>query len=141
MKKASLTVALLFALLAVTGCKSINETARKVSDDLGNKAISASAFVDIWQITPSDPASNAAPTGKKVTIIGNINSVPVAAQAGEELKDYAEYERTETPAWYNRDNVTVVERLRWTSDNSSELQKAFATKFGLELNNAEPQVK
>lgn len=115
-----------------TGCQAMSDTAQKVSDDLGNKAINGYAFIDIWKITPSDPVANGAPSGKKVTIIGNFSSVPVVQGKGEIVLDFIEYENTETPAWYNKDNVTKVERLRWTSKNSSELQKAFLGKFKLD---------
>lgn len=119
-------------LICTGGCQAMSDTAQKVSDDLGNNAINASALIDIWKITPSDPVTNGAPSGKKVTVIGNISSVPVVQGENETLKDYAEYEKTKTPAWYNKDNVTTVERLRWTSSNSIELQKAFLKKFEVE---------
>lgn len=118
------------------GCQAMSNTAQKISDDLGNKAINGYAFIDIWKITPSDPVANGAPSGKKVTIIGNFSSVPVVQRKGEIVLDFIEYENTETPAWYNKDNVTKVERLRWTSKNSSELQKAFLEKFKLDNSTA-----
>jgi len=122
----------LVTLLCVTGCTQLAETAQKVSDDLGDKAIDASALVDIWKIETSDSTANGSPTGKKITVIGKVSSIPVTQKAGEELKDYVDYEKTETPAWYNADNVTKVERLRWTSNDTTELQKSLLKKLGIE---------
>jgi len=124
-----IAVAAFVASIALSGCTAVSDSVQKISDDLGDKALNASALIDIWKITPSDPVTNSMPSGKKVTVIGNVSSVPVVEKEGESLKDYIEYEKTSTPAWYNKDNVTVVERLRWTTGASTELQKAFLEKF------------
>ena len=132
MKKILLSLIIaLTALFALAGCTQLAETAQKVSDDLGDKAIDASALIDIWKIETSDSTANGSPTGKKITVIGKVSSIPVTQKAGEELKDYVDYEKTETPAWYNSDNVTKVERLRWTSNNTTELQKSLLMKLGI----------
>ena len=132
MKKilASLSVALL-ALFALTGCTQLAETAQKVSDDLGDSVHDGYALVDIWKVTGSDAAANGSPSGKKVTVIGKISSIPVVQHEGTKVLDYVEYEKTRTPAWYNSNNVTEVERLRWTSKDTAELQKSFLSKFGI----------
>jgi len=118
---------LLFVLsvlsVILSGCQSMSDAAQKMSDDLGDKALQAHAFVDIWKITPSDPATNSAPTGKKITIIGDIKSIPLVSKNGELVKNYAEYRKTETPAWYNSSNVTKEESFIATGDNVEDLKK------------------
>ena len=49
-----------------------------------------------------------------------------------------DYEKTETPAWYNADKVTKVERLRWTSNDTTELQKSLLKKLGIEPVDSQP---
>lgn len=115
-------------LVALAGCQAMSETAQKVSDDLGDRALQAHAFVDIWKVTPSDPSTNSSPTIKKITIIGDIKSIPLTAKEGEIIKDYAEYSYTETPAWYNSSNVTKEERFTGTGDNTKEVV-AYAKKM------------
>lgn len=115
-------------IVALTGCQAMSDTVKKVSDDLGDKALQAHAFVDIWKVTPSDPSTNSAPTVKKVTVIGDIKSIPLTAKEGETVKDYAEYSYTETPAWYNSSNVTKEERFTGTGDNAKEVA-AYAKKM------------
>jgi len=44
------------------------------------------------------------------------------------VKDYAEYRKTKTPAWYNADNVTEEEVFIVTGDNASELKAWFKAK-------------
>ena len=109
-------------LWGCAGCTAMSETTQKISDDLGDKALQANALIDIWKITPSDPMSNSMPTVKKITIIGNIKSIPLTARNGETIKDYAEYSRSVTPAWYNRDNVTEVETLILTGASVQLIQ-------------------
>jgi len=117
----------IFSLLAVivvvfmTGCNATSSAVKKVADEFGDSAHSGSVLIDIWQITPSDPTTNSAPTGKKVTIIGNIDSVPLVGKEGETVKDFAKYRKTKTPAWYNSDNVTEEEIFIFTGDNAKEL--------------------
>ena len=111
------------------GCTAISDTAQKISDDLGDKALQADAFIDIWKITPSDPMSNSLPTIKKITIIGNIKSIPLVARTGETVKDYAEYHKTVTPAWYNRNNITEVETLILTGENTKLISDFIAWKI------------
>ena len=113
-----------FVVLILSGCQTMSDTAQKVSDDLGDKALQAHAFVDVWKVTPSDPASNGAPTGKKVTIIGDVKSIPLTSDtaSGKIVKDYAEYRKTKTPAWYNADNVTEEEYFIATGDNTAEVK-------------------
>ena len=110
--------------LLLAGCQAMSDTAQKVSDDLGDKALQAHAFVDVWKVTPSDPASNGAPTGKKVTIIGDVKSIPLTSDtvSGKIVKDYAEYRKTKTPAWYNSDNVTEEEYFIATGDSTAEVK-------------------
>ena len=103
------------------GCNAMSKTAQKMADEFGDSVHSGSVLVDIWQITPSDPTTNSAPTGKKVTIIGKIDSIPVVAKNGETVKDYAKYQKTETPAWYNSGNVTKEEVFICTGDNAKEV--------------------
>jgi hypothetical protein len=101
----------------------MSDTAQKISDDLGDKATQANAFVHIIKITPSDPATNSAPTVKDITVIGSIKSIPLVSKNGELVKNYAEYRYTETPAWYNSSNVTKEECYIATGDNVEELKK------------------
>lgn len=110
--------------LLLAGCQAMSDTAQKVSDDLGDKALQAHAFVDVWKVTPSDPTNNGAPSGKKVTIIGDVKSIPLTSDAnsGKLVKDYAEYRKTKTPAWYNADNVTEEEVFIATGDNIAEVK-------------------
>lgn len=110
-------------LVFLTGCASTNETFRKISDDLGDKAMQAHAFVDIWKIETSDSTANGSPTGKKITIIGDIKSIPLTSRQGEMVKDYAEYRSTETPAWYNSSNVTKETTIIFTGDSAKELKE------------------
>lgn len=112
----------MLAALVLTGCKSMSETAQKLSDDLGDKAQQGFAFIDIWKVTPSDPATNSSPTIKKITIIGDVKSIPMTSKTGETVKDYAEYRKTKTPAWYNSDNVTEEESFIATGDSVKELK-------------------
>jgi len=136
-----------FFAVFLSGCKSTASAVKKISDDLGDKVVQAHAFVDIWQITPSDPASNSAPTGKKVTVIGDIKSIPLVAKNGQTVKDYAEYRKTVTPAWYNAQNVTTEETLVCTGDNAKELMAFVKQKLELDKrkqansNNAEDTSK
>lgn len=137
MKTLIASLFVLAALIFAAGCTQLADTAQKVSDDLGDKAIDASALIDIWKIETSDATANGSPTGKKITVIGKVSSIPVTEKAGESLKDYVDYEKTETPAWYNAENVTKIERLRWTSDDTTELQKSLLKKLGIESADAE----
>jgi hypothetical protein len=123
----TLTVALL-ALFALAGCTQLAETAQKVSDDLGDKALQAHAFVDIWKVETSDSTANGSPTGKKITIIGDVKSIPMTSKDGATVKDYAEYRKTKTPAWYNSDNVTEEETFIGTGDNAKEVAAFFKAK-------------
>ena len=133
MKNAVFTaIVALFALVAVTGCSQLAETTQKVSDDFGDSAHDGYALVDIWKVTASDATANGSPSGKKVTVIGKISSIPIVEHEGTKVLNYVEYEKTKTPAWYNAENVTEVERLRWTSKDTNELQKAMMKKFEIE---------
>lgn len=124
MKRSMFLIGLLAAvMLFASGCKSMSDTAQKISDDLGDKALQAHAFVDIWKFTPSDPATNSSPSVKKVTIIGDVKSIPLTSKNGEYVKNYAEYRYTETPAWYNSSNVTKEECYIATGDNVEDLKK------------------
>lgn len=123
-----LLVIITIAIL-LSGCTAMSDATQKISDDLGDKAFQANALIDIWKITPSDPMTNGTPSVKKITIIGNIKSVPIVGRKGETIKDYAEYHKTITPAWYNRDNVTVVETLILTGDNVQLIQDFIDAKF------------
>lgn len=113
---------------ALTGCTQLAETAQRVSDDLGDKALQAHAFVDIWKVETSDSTANGSPTGKKITIIGDVKSIPLTSKNGETVKDYAEYRKTKTPAWYNSDNVTEEESFIGTGDNAKEVAAWFKAK-------------
>lgn len=101
------------------GCADFRAAVAAVGDDLGDKALSGTALIDIWKITPSDPAANSAPSGKKITVIGSVKSIPMVSRGKTQVKDYAEYRRTRTPAWYDRDNVTEEETLILTGDNAA----------------------
>lgn len=105
----------------LTGC-AFGETVQQISDDLGDKVMQGHALVDIWKIETSDYTANGSPTGKKITIIGDIKSIPLVSRDGAIAKDYAEYRKTKTPAWYNSDNVTEEESLTVTGDNVGELK-------------------
>jgi len=110
------------------GCSSMSKTAQKVSDDLGDKALQAHAFVDIWKVETSDGTANGSPTGKKITVIGDVKSIPLVSKNGETVKDYAEYRKTKTPAWYNSNNVTEEESFIATGDNAKEVAAWFKAK-------------
>ncbi len=114
--------ALICTVMCCAGCADFRAAVTAVGDDLGDKALSGTALVDIWKITPSDPATNSAPAGKKVTVIGSLKSIPMVSHGKTQVKDYAEYRKTRTPAWYNRDNVTEEETLILTGDNAAELR-------------------
>lgn len=129
MKKLMLLLVAIATVCIVAGCQAMSDTVKKVSDDLGDKVTSGFALVDIWQVTPSDPTTNSAPTGKKVTVIGRIDTIPVVAKEGELVKDYAKYSRTKTPAWYNSDNVTEEEIFVATGDNVKEVTNYFKQKL------------
>lgn len=126
---------LMWLLLAVgiallcAGCSSLSKTAQKVSDDLGDKALQAHAFVDIWKVETSDATANGSPTGKKITVIGDVKSIPLTSRDGAIVKDYAEYRKTETPAWYNSGNVTKEEVIICTGDNAAEIAKLLKLKL------------
>lgn len=126
---------LMWLLLAVgivmlcAGCSSMSQTAQKISDDLGDKALQAHAFVDIWKVETSDATANGSPTGKKITVIGDVKSIPLTSRDGAIVKDYAEYRKTETPAWYNSGNVTKEEVIICTGDNAAELGKLLKSKL------------
>ena len=107
---------------SMTGCTAMNATAQKISDDLGDKALQAHAFIDIWKVETSDATANGSPTGKKITIIGDVKSIPLVSKNGELVKNYAEYRKTKTPAWYNSSNVTEEESYITTGDNVDELK-------------------
>lgn len=129
MKKLMLLLLAATGVLMIAGCQAMSDTAKKVSDDLGDKVTSGFAFVDIWKVTPSDPSTNSAPTGKKVTVIGRIDTIPVVAKDGELVKDYVKYSKTKTPAWYNSDNVTEEEIFVATGDNVKEVTNYFKQKL------------
>ena len=83
------------------GCAEFNKTAQRMSDNLSDKALTADAFVHVIKVTPSDPASNSAPTVKEDLIIGKVKSIPLVGKEGETVKDYAEYKKVKTAAWCN----------------------------------------
>jgi len=112
-------IAAVVALLS--GCKSMADAAKAISGDLGDKAMTGHAFVDIWKITPSNPTTNGSPTGEKITVIGDIKSIPLVGKQGETIKDYTEYRKTVTPAWYNRDNVTKEETFIFTGESGKNI--------------------
>ena len=124
-------VVLAFMLVFVMplGCTSLSKTASKVSDDLGDKTNSGFAFIDIWKITASDATANGSPTGKKITIIGNIKSIPIKGKKGDIVKDYGEYHYIESPAWYNSDNVTKEETIILTGDSVNDLGEYLLNEF------------
>lgn len=131
MRKTPLFIVLAFMLAVVilmSGCNSLSETAQKVSDDLGDKALQAHAFIDIWKVETSDATANGSPTGKKITVIGDVKSIPLTSKTGELVKDYGEYRKTETPAWYNSQNVTKEEVLILTGDNAKEFKTLLLQK-------------
>jgi hypothetical protein len=53
--------------------------------------------------------------------------VPLVSKSNELVKDYGEYRYTETPAWYNSNNVTKETVITLTGDNAKEL-KTFLLK-------------
>ena len=116
-----LTMSVLALTAFLSGCAVTGETIRKMSDDLGDKALQAHALVDIWKVESSDASANGSPTGKKITVIGDVKSIPLVTKDGETVKDYAEYRNTETPAWYNSSNVTKEEVFIGTGDNAKEV--------------------
>lgn len=113
---------------SMTGCTAMNATAQKISDDLGDKALQAHAFIDIWKVETSDATANGSPTGKKITIIGDVKSIPMVSKKDELVKNYGEYRKTITPAWYNSENVTVEESFIVTGDNVEELKKWYEAR-------------
>ena len=125
----------LIALLSIlvlftgTGCKSVSKTAQVVSGDLGDKATSGTALVSITKVTGSDALANGSPTGKSVTIIGNLKGIPIKGKDGDIVKDYGEYRYTESPAWYDKDNVTKETVIVFTGDNVKELKKYLLNKM------------
>lgn len=121
--KVLIVICVAILVYAGLGCTAMNETAQKISDDLGDKANQMNAFVHVIKVTPSDPATNSAPTIKDITVIGSIKSIPIVNKNGEYVKNYAEYRYTETPAWYNSSNVTKEEVYISTGDNTEELKK------------------
>lgn len=127
MKRIMFLAGLLMAVL-FAGCTAMNETAQKISDDLGDKALQAHAFIDIWKIETSDSTANGSPTGKKITIIGDVKSIPMTSKKDELVKDYGEYRKTVTPAWYNSNNVTVEESFIVTGDNVDKLKEWYEAR-------------
>ncbi len=117
------------AVLGMTaaGCRH-SVPAGEIAGELENNVLQAHAFVDVWTIRASDAAANGAPAGKKVTVIGDIKSIPVTSAGSRKVKDYAEYRKTETPAWYNADNVTREEILILTGDSLKELRERLIQK-------------
>lgn len=128
MTKGLLGLILLLGLVVVLGGCSFGETVQKISDDLGDKVLQGYALVDIWKIETSDATANGSPTGKKITIIGDIKSIPLVSRDGAIAKDYAEYRKTATPAWYNSDNITEEEVIVCTGDNAAEMKTLFLEK-------------
>ena len=133
-EKAGAALLIILVLLAIwlttSGCSSIGETVRDVSDDLGDKAISANALVHIVKITPADPATNSMPTGKAVTVIGSIESVPLVGKPGETIKDYFKYRYTETPSFWNSSSVTREETLIVTGSHIELVREFLRQKQG-----------
>ena len=127
-------ILVLFGAVTLSTCLSgcaFGETVQQISDDLGDKVMQGHALVDIWKIETSDYTANGSPTGKKITIIGDIKSIPLVSRDGAIAKDYAEYRKTRTPAWYNSDNVTEEESLTVTGDNVGELKILLREKVSL----------
>ena len=52
----------------------------------------------------------------------------MTSKDGATVKDYAEYRKTKTPAWYNSDNVTEEETFIGTGDNAKEVAAFFKAK-------------
>jgi hypothetical protein len=111
-----------------TGCNGLSKTAQTISGDLGDKATSGTALVNITKVTGSDALANGSPTGKNITIIGNLKSVPIKGKAGDIVKDYGEYRYTESPAWYNSANITKETVIIFTGDNVKELKNYLLNK-------------
>jgi hypothetical protein len=120
-------VAILLGITLV-GCGTTADAVKAVSDDLslGDKTMQGYALVDIWKITTT--GENGAPVGKKVTVIGKLNSIPMTSRDNAVVKDYGEYQYTETPAWYNSANVTKSETIILTGDNAKQLRAFMAAK-------------
>ena len=116
-----LALGLVALLTCLTGC-TFGETVQQISDDLGDKVSQGYALVDIWKVEVSDATANGSPTGKKITVIGDLKSIPIVSRDGAIAKDYAEYRKTINPAWYNSDSVTIEESLVCTGDNVAELK-------------------
>ncbi|MCI6288035.1 MAG: hypothetical protein MR727_04780 [Lentisphaeria bacterium] len=140
MRKTSLKIsALICTAICCAGCADFRAAVTAVGDGLGDKALSGTALIDVWKITPSDPATNSAPTGKKVTVIGSLKSIPMVSHGKAQVKDYAEYRKTRTPAWYNRDNVTEEETLILTGDNAAELRTFLQSRLQQTSSMTNPQ--
>ena len=140
MRKTSLKIcAVICIAICCAGCADFRAAVTAAADGLGDKALSGTALIDVWKITPSDPATNSAPTGKKVTVIGSLKSIPMVSHGKAQVKDYAEYRKTRTPAWYNRDNVTEEETLILTGDNAAELRTFLQSRLQQTPSTTNPQ--
>jgi hypothetical protein len=104
------------------GCTAMSEAAQQVSEDLGDKAVDSNVFVSIIKVTPSDPTTNFSPTVKQLVAMGRVKSVPLVSKKGEMVKDYAEYRKTKTSAWYSSSIVTEEEVFISTGDKVGELK-------------------
>lgn len=118
------------SVVLLSGCSTTARTFQKMSDDLGDKVLQGHAFVDIWKVDASDATANGSPTGKKITVIGDMKSIPLTSDptSGKLVKDYGEYRHTKTPAWYNSSNVTEEECFIVTGDNAKELSAWYKAK-------------
>jgi len=124
-KPGLLILAVLTVAVLLPGCSSVGKTVRRMSDNIGDKALRGHALVNVLELQSSDATANGSPTGKVVNVIGDLQSIPMTSKDGEVVKDYFESRHTETPAWYNSDNVTVEDVVICTGDNAKLAAYAF----------------
>ena len=72
-------------------------------------------------------------------MIGSVKSIPMVSRGKTQVKDYAEYRKTRTPAWYDRDNVTEEETLILTGDNAAVFREYLQNRLQQTSSMTNPQ--
>jgi len=120
MKKLFSLLLILFALIwLLPGCKSMADTAKTISNDLGDEAKGGTVLFTRAEVKSSSPTAGGAPVGDASLVYGTFHSVPIKAQAGEVIKSYGKFEIIEDPSIFTS-KVTRTKSFVFTFQGPEE---------------------
>lgn len=122
-------ILVLLGTVALSTCLSGCKAVESIADNIGDKAVTGLASYQSVTLESSDAVANGAPAGKVTSMVGKIQSVPVAAKKGEVLKDYWVLTVTDTPGWFDFTSKKREVNLTFTASDSAEFQKIFNLSF------------